>query len=85
MLFSIISFLIQAYILAVVVYVVMGWLIAFDIVNEENEAAVNLMTLLSKLTDPVFTPIRKYVPPISGMDFTPLIVIIGLQLIASIF
>ncbi len=82
--FSIISFLIQIYILAVVIYVVMGWLIAFDIVNEENEAAVNLMTLLHKLTDPVFTPIRKYIPPISGMDFTPLIVIIGLQLIASI-
>ncbi len=81
----IISFLISSYMLAVIIYVAMGWLIAFDIVNEENDAAVRLMTFLHKITDPVFTPIRKYVPPIAGMDFTPLIVIIGLQLIASIF
>ncbi len=81
----IISFLISIYISAIILFVVMGWLIALDIVNEENDAAVRLMTFLHKITDPVFTPIRKYVPPIAGMDFTPLIVIIGLQIIASLF
>ncbi len=83
--FAIISFLISSYILVIIAQVALGWLIAFDIINEENEAAINLTALLKKLTDPVYTPIRKYVPPIGGMDFTPLIVIIGLQLLMSIF
>ena len=39
------------------------------------------MQLLKKLTDPVYKPLRKYIPPIGGIDITPLIVIIGLQLI----
>ena len=83
-LISILMFLINLYILVVVAHVVISWLIAFDIVNSSNDAAVRLTTLLRKLTDPVFKPIRKYIPPIGGMDFTPLIVIIGLQLLPSL-
>ncbi len=70
-LLSIISFIINIYLLIVVAQVLISWLVAFDIVNSSNDAAIRLTTLLRKFTDPVFTPIRKYVPPIGGMDFTP--------------
>ncbi|PCI99246.1 MAG: hypothetical protein COB14_06495 [Alphaproteobacteria bacterium] len=80
-LFWIISFLAKLYILVIIAQVAMSWLIAFDIVNADNDAAVRLTTLLKKLTDPVFTPLRKYIPPMGGMDFTPLIVILSLQFI----
>ena len=83
--YSIISFLINIYILAIIVQVAINWLIALDIVNESNEAAVKLTALLKKVTDPVYKPIRKYIPPVGGLDLTPLIVIIGLQLLASLF
>lgn len=84
MIITIISFIVNLYILVIVAQVALSWLIAFDIVNAENAAAVRLTTLLKKLTDPVFTPLRKYIPPMGGMDFTPLIVIIGLQIIPSL-
>ncbi len=77
--FMIISFLVQLYILIIIIQVGMSWLIAFELVNEENEAARNLTNLLKKLTDPVYKPVRKYVPPIGGIDLTPLVVIIGIQ------
>ncbi len=83
-LFSIISFFVQLYILVIIIQVAMSWLIAFEIINEKNEAAQNLTALLHKLTDPVFKPLRKYVPPIGGIDMTPLIVIIGLQLFMAL-
>ena len=83
-LFSIISFLINIYLLIIIAQVLISWLIAFDIVNSSNDAAIRLTTLLNKFTDPVFKPIRKYIPPIGGMDFTPLFVIIALQLIPSL-
>ncbi len=79
-----ISFAIQAYILVIFVQVALSWLVALDIVNAENEAAQNLTSLTKKLTDPIYTPLRKYIPPIGGIDLTPLIVIIGLQLLGSI-
>ena len=82
---NIITFIINLYILVIVAQVALSWLIAFDIVNADNDAAVKLSTTLKKLTDPVFIPVRKYIPPMGGMDFTPLIIIIALQLIPGMF
>ncbi len=81
---NIITFVINLYILVIVAQVALSWLIAFDIINAENDAAIRLSTLLKKLTDPVFIPVRKYIPPMGGMDFTPLIVIIAIQLIPGL-
>lgn len=78
---SLLSFAINLYILVIIIQVAVSWLIAFEVINSGNEQAKNLMALLKKLTDPVYKPIRKYIPPIGGIDLTPLIVIIGLQLI----
>jgi YggT family protein len=77
----IISLIINIYILIIILQVALSWLIAFNVVNEDNEKARDLMALLKRATDPVYEPIRKYVPPIGGIDLTPLIVIIALQLI----
>ncbi|MFP4313374.1 MAG: YggT family protein [Alphaproteobacteria bacterium] len=77
----ILSLMINLYILVIIIQVALSWLIAFEVVNAGNQQAKNLIALLKRLTDPVYEPIRKYVPPIGGIDLTPLIVIIGLQLI----
>ncbi|MDH5722677.1 MAG: YggT family protein [Alphaproteobacteria bacterium] len=73
----------QIYILIVFLEVAMNWLIALDIVKAGNDAAIRLTTFLKKATDPVYTPIRKYVPPIGGLDLTPLVVILGIQLLMA--
>ena len=82
--FSLLSMAVHLYILIIIIQVILSWLIAFEMVNANNEAAKNLMALLRKATDPVFKPVRKYVPPIGGIDLTPLIVIIGVQLLLSL-
>tara|TARA_R110002072_G_scaffold7926_1_gene42090 strand:- start:549 stop:827 length:279 start_codon:yes stop_codon:yes gene_type:complete len=81
---SIIAFFVHLFILIIIVQVALSWLIAFDIINSENEAARNLTALTKKFTDPVYTPLRKYIPPIGGIDITPMIVIIGLQIIVGL-
>lgn len=75
------SLCINIYILIIILQVALSWLIVFNVINEDNEKARNLNALLKRATDPVYEPIRKYVPPIGGIDLTPLIVIIALQLI----
>ena len=68
----------------IIVQVAVSWLIAFDVINASNEQAQNLVELLKKLTDPVYKPIQKYIPPIGGIDITPLIVILALALLRDI-
>jgi len=64
----------------IIVMVVTSWLIVFDVMNPKSEQAKNFMALLAKATDPVFKPLQKYIPPIGGIDITPIIVIIGIML-----
>lgn len=80
----IIGVIVQLICIVIILDVAMSWLIAFEIVNKENEAAKNLTSQLKKITDPMYKPIRKFVPPIGGIDLTPLVALIGVQLIGGI-
>ena len=80
---ELLSLAIQIYIFIIIIQVAISWLIAFDVINAGNRQAQNLIRLLARATDPVYKPLRNYIPPIGGIDITPIIVIIGLSLIES--
>lgn len=74
-------FLLDIYIWIIVISVLASWLIAFDVINPKSEQAQNLLKLLDKCTDPLFKPLRKYIPSIGGIDISPIIVIFGIFLL----
>ena len=43
-----------------------------------------VISMLGQVVEPMLAPIRKNVPPIGGLDFSPLILIIVLQLLGTI-
>ncbi|MEI8286592.1 MAG: YggT family protein [Actinomycetes bacterium] len=43
-----------------------------------------VVSFLYKITEPVFAPIRRVLPAMGGFDFTPLVVIIGINILTSI-
>lgn len=79
-----IGWIIQFYIFAIIIYVAITWLAVFKVLDTENPQARNLIRLLEKVTNPLMKPVQKYVPPIAGIDLTPVIVIIGLQILNSL-
>lgn len=81
---EIIGYLINLYIFVIVLHVAVTWLVAFKVLDLGNEQARNLVDLLKRLTDPVMKPVQKYIPPLGGIDISPIVVIIGLQIIARV-
>ncbi|MEC7576257.1 MAG: YggT family protein, partial [Pseudomonadota bacterium] len=75
---------ISIYITIIIIEIIIHWLIAFEVIKARSPQAQNLISLLSRLTSPVMEKVRKYVPPIGGLDLTPIVVIIGLQIISYI-
>ena len=73
-------YMLEIYKWIVIVSVVVSWLIAFEVINPASAQARNLLDLLRRVTEPVFRPLRKYIPAIGGIDITPLIVIFGILL-----
>jgi len=71
-----INVLAQALVLAIFVRVIMSW-VPMRLPFGSNELVWNV-------TEPVLAPIRRYLPMAGGMDFSPFIALLLIQLIASI-
>jgi YggT family protein len=72
------------YMWVIIVSVVVSWLIAFEVINASSPQAQNLVKLMDRATDPVYKPIRKFVPDIGGIDVTPIIVIFAIYILKMI-
>jgi YggT family protein len=70
--------LLDLYWWAVVIAVVVSWLVAFGVLNTYNDLARSIIRALAALTEPVFRQIRRVIPPIGGLDLSPLIVLIAI-------
>jgi YggT family protein len=68
----------------IIAQVVLSWLITFEVINIRNPQAANIVRLVDRLTAPVYNPLRKVIPPIAGIDITPIIVIFGIYLLKSL-
>jgi YggT family protein len=75
---------IELYTFVVFASFILSWLIAFDIVNTRSQAIWSIRRVVDALTEPVYRPIRRYVPPIGGLDFTPMIVLLGLYFLRDL-
>ncbi|MFN3826953.1 MAG: YggT family protein [Micavibrio sp.] len=81
---SLLHFALEIYFYIIIASVIISWLIAFEVLNVKNPQAQNLVKLLNKLTEPVYKPLRKYIPPIAGIDVTPIVVIFGIFLLQEL-
>lgn len=81
---DILFLLLDIYLYIIIAYVIISWLLAFGVFNASNPKARQITEILQKLTDPVLKPIQKAIPPIAGIDLSPIIVIIGIQIIKRV-
>jgi YggT family protein len=74
--FLVIDWLLEALVWVIIADVVISWLTAFQIINLRNPAARNLVNLLDRVAAPFLWPFRKIIPPIGGLDLSPMVLII---------
>jgi YggT family protein len=76
--------LVGLYIIVVIAAVVVSWLVAFGVLNTHNSAARTIIRILDALTEPVFRQIRRIVPPLGGLDLSPMLVILALYVLRMV-
>lgn len=62
---------IQSFFYAILLQAIMSWVQPYSPINQ----------LLSRITSPLMRPIQRVIPPIGGMDISPIPAMIGLQLL----
>ena len=78
---EIISLLINVIVIAVIIQFVLSLLLAFNVVNRHNGAVEAVWTAINAILDPVLRPIRKIMPNTGAIDFSPMVLIIVLQIV----
>lgn len=81
---SLLSLVLEVFLWLVIATVMVSWLVAFRVLNPRNKHVFRFCELLNTLTNPVVMPIRKIVPPIGGIDLTPMVIIFGIYFLQKI-
>jgi YggT family protein len=71
-----ISFLCTVLSLAIIVRALMSWVMPVG--------GTGITRVLIDVTEPILAPIRRVLPPLGGIDFSPLLAIILIQVIQSV-
>ena len=80
-LLAIISLLTQVIIMLVIIQFIIGLLFAFNVVNSSNQFLVQVYRSINSLLEPALGPIRRLMPNTGAIDFSPLVLIVGLQIL----
>jgi YggT family protein len=75
----IVDALLNLLVIAIIVSAVLSWLVAFDVINLRNPMVYNVARFLDAVTRPILRPFQKIIPPIGGVDISPIIVLLILQ------
>jgi len=73
---GIVQMLLTIAIWALVIQAVLSWLIAFNVINTYNDFVRTVVVTLDRLTEPLLRPIRRFVPPMGGVDLSSLVLIL---------
>ncbi|MGV3510956.1 MAG: YggT family protein [Novosphingobium sp.] len=80
-LIAMINYLVNILVVVVIVQFVLSLLISFNVVNMHNNAVAAVWKALNAILEPMLRPIRKILPDTGSLDFSPMVLIIGLNLL----
>ncbi|WP_273719975.1 MULTISPECIES: YggT family protein [unclassified Bartonella] len=75
-LLQVIDLILDIYIDILIANVIFSWLYAFNIVNARNRFVVLIGSFLYRLTEPVLSRIRQFLPNLGTIDISPVVVFI---------
>ena len=78
-LYFIVSSLLELLIWAIIISAIISWLVAFDVINLRNRYVYSAARFLDAVTRPVLRPVQRIIPPLGGVDISPIVVILVLQ------
>jgi YggT family protein len=79
--FRVINMALDLYWWVIIIMALMSWLLAFDVINMRNNLVRSVWNGVNALTEPALQPIRRFIPPIGGMDISPVILLLLLSFV----
>ena len=81
---DVILLVLKMYTYVIIAVAIMSWLIAFNVINLYNNFVRSICNGLNALTEPVLRPIRNMLPNFTGLDLSPLVLLLLIFLLQDI-
>ena len=80
-LFEIVDYLLWILMWIIIIQVVLSWLFAFNVLNTSSQGLRAFVNALDRLTEPLYRPIRAVLPDFGGIDFSPLVLLLLINIL----
>jgi YggT family protein len=81
LLLQLVDTVVQLFIWALIISSILSLLVSFNMLDRRNRTVWTIGDFLYRVTEPVLRPIRNFVPNFGGIDISPLIAILLLELL----
>ena len=68
----------------IIIQVILSWLLAFNVLNISSNGVRTFVVALDRLTAPLYRPIRRILPDFGGLDFSPLVILLLIEIIEKL-
>jgi YggT family protein len=79
--FNVVFYVLDLFKWAVILAAVFSMLVSFGVLDSRNRVVWTIGDFLYRLTEPVLRPIRNILPNFGGLDLSPLVVLLLIQLV----
>ena len=83
-LFGIVDMILQLLLWIIIAQVIISWLVAFNVINTSSGFVRTVLDALDRLTAPLYRPIRRIMPDFGGIDFSPIVLILAIQIVRKL-
>lgn len=83
-LYTFFTFVFSTLIFLLFTYIILSWLVALNVVNTHNRFVNMVGQGLHQFFEPMLTPIRRVLPAFSGLDLSPLVLLIAIYVLRAL-
>ena len=76
--------IINIYVWTLLIYIGVGWLVAFRIVNPWQPIVRMILDVLARIHEPLLRQVRRFLPDLGPVDISPIVLFLAAQFIRNL-
>ncbi|WP_108258534.1 YggT family protein [Mangrovicoccus ximenensis] len=84
MILQLVDLILSVVFFVMIVHIIMSWLINFNVLNLSQPLVYQIWDGLNRLLEPLYRPVRRFLPDTGALDLAPLVVFIAIIAIRDI-
>ncbi len=75
---DVILLILNLYTWVIIISAVLSWLLAFNVINYDNNVVRSIWNGVNALTEPLLRPIRNRLPRMGALDISPIVLLLAI-------